>query len=207
MPIAHKQRTRGHQADLSCEQAGGRRRTQWYDYVRPFLWYRSLCAIRAELKRWSAGESHPLEAIRWQSPWGRLISIGMSEDEIPPRTFSASSEREGGIMLEQAYAQSVLSAQALAYGIFWQGEEGWPVFWCASAEVERTIIRYEHPEWSYLECPIEIHQQEASREIALFFPEYFAHRKHLSADEQNDEYHMARLAMPLLTLLPHYDPI
>ena len=89
-------------------------------------------------------------------------------------------------MLEHEYARKALSAQALAYGEFWQGNEGWPIFWCASYNIELTIIRYEHPEWCLLERPQEILQQEARQEIDLLFPEYFASGEHFSANQKNE---------------------
>ncbi len=182
VPLSREFHERANQAELSCEQVlSGKTLVSWYNYMRPFQWYRSEASLRAELMRWTKGEHQPLEVSSWLSPWGQINAIAMLEDSVQPlHAFSVNGESRGGIMIARECAYEALSARTLAYGEFWQLKDYAPIFWCASYVIERILIRYEHPEWCFLDRPLETLREEAEREIQTLYPEYFQ-QNHLSS--------------------------
>ena len=97
-----------------------------------------------------------------QTPWG----VAQTRWQLDIGVFWVQTEDQGGLLIDKAKAEELLSNQARALGTTWND------FLAFSQEDEISVIFYEHPElyhWLEEEFTEDVAEESLRRE----HPEYF----------------------------------
>ena len=96
------------------------------------------------------------------TPWG----IACSQEPLDEGAVQVETANHGGILIEQTYAQTLLSPKACTSGVFWDH------FLAFEQERAMMVVFYEHPEW-YPWVETELTKKLAEDLLRQDYPDYF----------------------------------
>ncbi len=97
------------------------------------------------------------------TPWGRAHT----QHQLADGVLWVETEAHGGLLIEAAQAETILSLKALSLGKHWHD------FLAFEQEKDMMVVFYEHPEW-YPWMEEELTEQLAEESLRRDHPDYFA---------------------------------